>query len=188
MEFENRPKVLIVLDGTSALDRTHDSFERITDAAEAVLRVRKCDLEITIMDEFSEGTSCDPESVMKTVDDKSRKICIDDYACVIAEGVAAWFWLLCSTPMPVICVNPILKPYNVLDDVLDKFSSSSMKRLEQQRGFRSSISICFVSAENDTELQDDIFTDDAIIYSEEEITSYEFWEELTERIDPLIEE
>ena len=185
--IKDRPKVLVVLDGTCTNERSHDCFDKMTDVALAAFSSHNVDAEVTIMKDFAEGLSCEPETVMKEIDDKSRKICMDDYSCVVAEGISAWFWMLCAVPMPVICIDPILEPYNALYDVLDNYGASTMKRIEKERGFRSAISLCVVSADNEMDNDDNIFMDNSMIYSDEESDTPEFWEELIQKITPLLE-
>ena len=46
----------------------------------------------------------DVQSVMNEIDKRSRELLIDDYLCVIAEGLSAWFWIRSKFCIPVICV------------------------------------------------------------------------------------
>lgn len=174
-------KTLIVLDGTPVQDRTNDQTESIIRVATEVLSSIGAEFEIISMDDISEDSSesADPEMIMNTVDELCKKICIEDYDNVIAEGVAAWFWIRSIIDIPVICINPVMTPEDSLADVIDDFIRRSFKRLHDNRAIHTKDVICAISADVE---DDDFFPEDQMIYSDEMLDSYEFWEEIAANI------
>lgn len=139
------------------------------------------EVEVTSLDDISENSSesADPEMIMDNVDETCRNICIEDYDNVIAEGVAAWFWLRSIIDIPVVCINPVMNPEDALDDVIDDFTRSSFKRLLANRSIRTKDVICAISADVE---DDDFFPENQMIYSDELLDSHEFWEEIAANI------
>ena len=88
-------KILIVLDGTPALERSHDEFDAINHYANDAFSSICSDVRIETLNKFtgSVDSGSDAEMALKEVDTLSAQLCMDDYDCVIAEGIAAWFWL-----------------------------------------------------------------------------------------------
>ena len=180
-------KILVVLDGTYANQRTESDNELVQQNAVKVLTEAGLDVETEIMCCLTEsGNDCDPESIMHDIDELSKRLCMDDYGCVIAEGAAGWFWLQCQYPIPVICIDPIMEPSYSFDDIIGTYEYNAFKTIRSQREMNIQESLCVISAEDEDETPCDFFLDSAITYSDEFSTSPEFWQEVADKVSEIL--
>lgn len=119
----------------------------------------------------------DADSVMKKVDMKSTDICIDDYICVIAEGVSAWFWMQSAYKIPVISINPLIVPKSEFNEYISDSLNTQLQMILSNRGFHTDCSFCLLSSDDCFEgyEYEDVFRNDAVTYTEDPIDSPEFW-------------
>lgn len=126
----------------------------------------------------------DADAVMKKVDQKSTDICIDDYICVIAEGVSAWFWMQSAYKIPVISINPLIVPKSEFNEYISDSLNAQLQMILSNRGFHTDCSFCLLSSDDcfDGYEYEDVFRNDAVIYTEDPIDSPEFWNSESELI------
>ena len=181
-------KILIVLDGTPALERSHDEFDAINHYANDAFSSICSDVRIETMNKFtgSVDSGSDAEMALKEVDTLSAQLCMDDYDCIIAEGIAAWFWLQARVQLPIVCINPIENPCDVLGDDIDGYARQTFQRIFLERGFQKDYVACIISMEGEDEYN--AFRDEQLTWSDESLLSQDFWNELTKVVLNLIDE
>lgn len=179
-------KILVVLDGTPAVEHTHDEFDVINQYATDALSSISDDIQIETMNKFNGriDSGSDAEMTIKEVDKRSAQLCMDDYDCVVAEGIAAWFWLQAQVQLPIVCINPIENPCDVLADDIDEYARQTFRRVSKERGFQKYYMTCIISAEGAEEYE--AFRDEQIIWSDESLSSLEFWNEVAQNILKII--
>ena len=187
----NKPetKILVVIDGTYASRRTEDENELVMNTAANILTEAGFDTDTDIMCCLTEsGTDCDPETIMNDIDEFSKELCMDDYDCVVAEGAAGWFWLQCRYPLPVVCVNPVMKPVNTFDDIIGSYEANAFRTITRERELNISESACIISAENEDETPCEFFQESDMTYSDEFSYTQEFWKEVACKVSELLDE
>ena len=166
-------KVLVVLDNNYLNERSDDEFRKLARTIQTVTAGSGMDAEVT---EFAVDFDYDvsPEDLMKRVDSRSKQTCEDDYDCIIAEGLAAWFWLQARYEMPVVCINPALYPDEVYADHISQETCKAFWYVQDTRGLRQTYIACVT---NDDELSDpgDDFGDERVFTTDVALTDEDFW-------------
>ena len=122
----------------------------------------------------------DVTTVMKCIDEQSRDLCIDEYLCVVAEGLAAWFWLRSKYAVPVICVNPVTDIMKTVEDICTEQTVKSFADIDAQRPYAAADvqALCVVSDDAPADVAAnayDTFGNSNTFVSEYELMTEEFW-------------
>lgn len=132
------------------------------------------------MFEAATDDDIDADKVMADVDGKSKELCIDEYLCVIAEGLSAWFWLRSKYMIPVVCVNPVTDIVAETEDVCTATVVRSLIELDQQRSWSQHDvpALCIISDDARDDIKataHEMFGVSNTFVSEYDVDTEEFW-------------
>ena len=185
----SKPKILIILETNGISERLGLSNEQIEELATRMLGGRFDVKFLQSIVDFDYDVNA--EDLLYRVDTESKNALTDDYDCVVAEGVQAWLWLQSRYNIPVVCINPVLNPRQLIGDMMSCQTIGSFKSINGLRRLRIEDAICVVSADCVLDIDyDEIFGDKNVIYSDFEFDTPEFWDEhqqLVEAIEKIIE-
>ena len=177
--METKGKILVVLDQNCKSNRTEEDFIRMKSVISSQLLSNGYEPDFSVFTSFVNDFDydIDADSVMKKIDLKSTDICIDDYICVIAEGVSAWFWMQSAYKIPVISINPLIVPKSEFNEYISDSLNAQLQMILSNRGFHTDCSFCLLSSDDCFEgyEYEDVFCNDAVTYTEDPIDSPEFW-------------
>lgn len=114
-----------------------------------------------------------PQNIQSAIDSDTIQTSDDDYACVIVDGPAAYFWLQSFYSGPLIAINPVIDIYTVAP-----YDADENKELKFSRSFQTDNIICIVSNEHRDFIQeyDNAFLDTTVILADENLKDIEdFW-------------
>lgn len=115
----------------------------------------------------------DANTVMNKVDAMSQQLCMDDYLCVVAEGLSAWFWMRAAYEIPAVCLNPVLDP----DDFFSDYDiNGNFIDISDRRECQTQYALCIVTDEFDSYTDDyeSFFWSERVIRFDGDIYSDEF--------------
>ena len=98
-----KQKILVVTEAYTLSDNEERNQDELTDLIANAVQNQGFDVDIEQFD-VNYDYDINAQSVMNEIDKRSRELLIDDYLCVIAEGLSAWFWIRSKFYIPVICV------------------------------------------------------------------------------------
>ena len=127
--------------------------------------------------------------MMKQIDSRSKQTCEDDYDCIIAEGLSAWFWLQARYEMPVVCINPALYPDEVYEDRISQEARKSFWYIQDTRGLRTSYIACVTNGDELSDPDED-FGAERVFQTDVSITDEDFWagdSELMKAVELVLE-
>ena len=174
-----KQKILVVTEAYTLSDNEERNQDELTDLIANAVQNQGFDVDIEQFD-VNYDYDINAQSVMNEIDKRSRELLIDDYLCVIAEGLSAWFWIRSKFCIPVICVNPITDVLEQLEDVCTESSYESFEEMDAERAYSSHDvqALCVLS---DDALSDIIeyaletFSFSNTFTSEYELLTEEFW-------------
>ena len=181
-------KVLIILDNNYMNERSADDFRALEDTINNAMSQNSIDAKIEELAVDFDYDVC-PEYIMKKVDEQSKEMCEDDYDCIIAEGLSAWFWLQARYEMPVVCINPALYPSEVYEDSISQETCKQFWYVQDTRGLRQTYIACVTNNDMLDDPRED-FDSERVFQTDVSVGDEEFWSEdseLMKAIDLVLE-
>ena len=86
--------------------------------------------------------------------------------------------------VPVISINPLIVPKSEFNEYISDSLNAQLQMILSNRGFHTDCSFCLLSSDDcfDGYEYEDVFRNDAVIYTEDPIDSPEFWNSESELI------
>ena len=167
-------RILVVLDRNYLNNRSEEEYNNIHNIVNTVFGEEyKVEFDVfqSFLDEFCYDT--DVDNMLSSVDKKCNRLLIDDYTCVIVEGVAAWFYLHSMYDIPMVCINPTIDLVEEFSDYMSDEDIYSADHALETRPINTEWSWCIFN--KGTDEYDDVFYDSHSKESVDEITDYDFW-------------
>ena len=177
-------RILVVLDRNYLNNRSEEEYNNIHNIVNTVFGEEyKVEFDVfqSFLDEFCYDT--DVDNMLSSVDKKCNRLLIDDYACVIVEGVAAWFYLHSMYDIPMVCINPTIDLVEEFSDYMSDEDIYSADHALEARPINTEWSWCIFN--KGTDEYDDVFYDSHSKESVDEITDYDFWMTIYEMVGQM---
>ena len=177
-------RILVVLDRNYLNNRSEEEYNNIHNIVNTVFGEEyKVEFDVfqSFLDEFCYDT--DVDNMLSSVDKKCNRLLIDDYTCVIVEGVAAWFYLHSMYDIPMVCINPTIDLVEEFSDYMSDEDIYSADHALEAHPINTEWSWCIFN--KGTDEYDDVFYDSHSKESVDEITDYDFWMAIYEMVGQM---
>lgn len=114
-----------------------------------------------------------PQNIQSAIDSETVQTYTEDYACVIVDGPAAYFWLQSFYNGNLIAINPVIDIYTEY-----LYNDDDIKDLKFSRSFQTNNIICLLSNElkDSHEEYDNVFYDATVVVAKEDLSNiHSFW-------------